>query len=272
MNSLNHRRKLAIATYVAPREGNIYGKLTIDATQAIAYAEHHRRLSGEKVTLTHVVGKAIAEGLKAAPMLNAWLIGSVFIQNPDVTISYIVGIPGDDDLGKAKIEHADRKTVVEIAREVRERADLLRQGKDPDFESAKKMLKVLPAWLIGPVAWATGLLTAGLGISVRPLGLEARPFGACVISSMGMFGIDEGFIPPTPWARAPVWVLIGAVRQQPAVLDGQIVARPMLSISATIDHRFMDGMKLAALTRMVRGVLENPWILDGLEGPPAQTA
>lgn len=268
MSALNHRRKLAIATYTAPREGNIYGKLTIDATQALAYIEHCRKVSGEKVSFTHLVGRACAEGLKEAPILNARLVGSMYIQNPDVTISYIVGIPGDDDLGKAKIAHADRKSVIEIARELRERADLLRQGQDPDFESAKKMLKFMPAWLIAPVAWATGLLTAGAGISVRPLGLEARPFGACVISSMGMFGIDEGYIPPTPWARAPVWVLIGAIREQPAVVGGQIVPRPLVSITATIDHRFMDGMKLATLTKVVRGVLENPWTLDGLDGPP----
>lgn len=268
MSALNHRRKLAIATYTSPREGNIYGKLTIDATRALAYIDYHRKQSGEKVTMTHLVGRACAEGFKHAPVLNARLVGSVYIPNPDITISYIVGIPGDDDLGKAKIEHADRKTVVDIARELRERAEALRKGGDPDFESAKKMLKVLPAWLIAPIAWATGVLTAGFGISVRPLGLEARPFGACVISSMGMFGIDEGYIPPTPWARVPVWVLIGAVREQPAVVDGQVVPRPTVSITATIDHRFMDGMKLAAMTKVVREILENPWALDGLEGPP----
>ncbi len=269
MSSLNHRRKLAIATYAAPREGNIYGKLVIDATQALAYIEHHRKLSGEKITLTHLVGRACAEGLKNAPALNARLVGSVYIPNPDIAVTFIVGIPGDDDLGKAKIAHADTKGVAEIAREVREKAEILRLGQDPDFESAKKMLKALPAWLISPVAWATGLLTAGLGIAVRPLGLEARPFGAVVISSMGMFGIDEGYIPPTPWARAPVWILIGAIKQQPAVVDGEIKARPIVAITATIDHRFMDGMKLAGLSKMVREVLENPWKLDGLEGPAA---
>ena len=86
---------------------------------------------------------------------------------------------------------------------------------------------------------------------------------------MGMFGIDEGYIPPTPWARAPVWILIGAIKQQPAVVDGEIKARPIVAITATIDHRFMDGMKLAGLSKMVREVLENPWKLDGLEGPAA---
>lgn len=29
------RRKLAIATWASPREGNIYGKLTVDATERL---------------------------------------------------------------------------------------------------------------------------------------------------------------------------------------------------------------------------------------------
>jgi hypothetical protein len=40
---LNHRRKLAIATYDAPREANIYGKLTVDASQALAYIDPLRK-------------------------------------------------------------------------------------------------------------------------------------------------------------------------------------------------------------------------------------
>ena len=33
------------------------------------------------------------------------------------------------------------------------------------------------------------------------LGLEAFPFGSAVITSVGMMGLDEGFAPPTPFAR-----------------------------------------------------------------------
>ena len=55
------RRKLAIASWRAPHEPNIYGKLTVDAGPALKYLEDARRKSGEKITMTHFVGKATAE-------------------------------------------------------------------------------------------------------------------------------------------------------------------------------------------------------------------
>jgi len=266
---LNHRRKLAIASYVAPREGNIYGKLTIDASQALAYIDHLRETTGERVTITHLVGKALGEGLRHAPTLNARLVGTLHLPNPDVSISFLVAIPDQEDLAKVKIADIDRKSIPEIARELGERAEQVRAGGDPDFESGKRLLQFLPIWLIRPVAALTGLLTSGLGLSARPLGLEALPFGACVVTSVGMFGVDEGFVPPTPWARVPVWVLVGAIREQAVVRDGQVTVRPLMHLTATIDHRFIDGQQVAKLTQIVREVLENPWKLEGLESPPS---
>jgi pyruvate dehydrogenase E2 component (dihydrolipoamide acetyltransferase) len=267
--ALNHRRKFAIATYSASREANIYGKLTVDATQALAYVNRKRVESGVHVTITHLVGRAVAEGLKNSPALNGRLVGTIHLANPDVNISFLVAIPDDDDLGKVKIEHADRKSVVEIARELIKRAELLRQGKDKDYEGGKRLLKALPAWAIGPIANFFGFLTSGLGLSLKPLGLESRPFGAAVITNVGVFGIDEGYVPPTPWARVPVWLLIGTIRELPAIVDGKVVPRPMLTLTATVDHRFVDGQQGGNLTKTVRQVLENPWLLDETEGSMA---
>ena len=39
MAKMSTRRKLAIATWGSPREGNIYGKMTLDATPAIGHLE-----------------------------------------------------------------------------------------------------------------------------------------------------------------------------------------------------------------------------------------
>ena len=47
MDFNNTRRKLAIASWSAPREGNIYGKLTLDATEALAYIEWLRAKTGD---------------------------------------------------------------------------------------------------------------------------------------------------------------------------------------------------------------------------------
>jgi len=198
------RRKLAIATWSAPREGNIYGKLTVDAGPALAYLDHLRRESGEKVTITHLVGRAIGEALKQAPTLNGRIVWGKFKPYPSVDVAFLVTLEGGKDLAKAKVSDIDRKRTVDIARELRERAGKLRAGEDADFEKSKGLLRVLPTWLIRPLIAFIGWLTAALGVGVKALGLERFPFGSCIVTSVGMFGLDEGFAPPTPFARVPM--------------------------------------------------------------------
>jgi len=269
MAKMSARRKLAIATWGDPQEGNIYGKLTLDATEATAYLEHLRRTTGEKVTVTHLIGKCVGEALKRAPTLNGYLRLGGFIPHATVDIAYLVALEEGANLAKAKVCEVDKKSVSDIARELRLLAEKLHKGKDDQFEKSQGLVKSLPTWLLRPLLWFTGLLTSSFGVSMPALGLEAFPFGACIITSVGMFGLDEGYAPPTPFARVPVYVLIGALRDAPAVVDGALVVRKQLTLTATIDHRFIDGFQGGILAKVVRELFENPWKLEGLSGPPA---
>lgn len=263
MNST--RRKLAIATWSAPSEGNIYGKLTVDAEHAIAFCEHLRRTTGEKVSITHLVGKAIAMALKAAPGLNGRILFDRYIPHDTVDVTFLVALEEGADLAKAKVNNADQLSVDGIAAALRARAEKLRGGKDPDFEKSKGTLRMLPVMLIRPLVWLIGWLASAAGLSVPALGVERFPFGSCIVTSVGMFGLDEGYAPPTPFARVPVLILVGAVKPVPAVVGGEVAIRNQLTVTATVDHRFVDGMELGRLAKIVRAVLEDPWTQLGVE-------
>jgi pyruvate dehydrogenase E2 component (dihydrolipoamide acetyltransferase) len=262
------RRKLAIATWSAPREGNIYGKLTVDVTEAQRYLAWTRKRSGLKVTITHLVGKAVAVALSRAPGLNGVIRFGRFVRHPQVDISFLVALEEGRNLAKAKIERLDEKSITELGEELRALASKLYAGKDESFNKSMQPLKMLPSWLIRPLVHTLGYLTGVWGLSVPALGLEASPFGSCVITNVGVFGLDEGFAPPTPFAHTPVLVLVGAIRDTPVVREGEVVARPLMTLCATIDHRYIDGAQGGTLAKVVRDILENPWQLDGLDGPP----
>lgn len=256
------RRKLAIATWRAPREGNIYGKLTVDATEALAYIDHVREQTGEKVTITHLVGKAVGEALAREPTLNGRIVMGRYVPNEDVSLSYLVAMEDGADLAKAKIEHIDRKSVVDVARELRELAERLRAGADDDWEKSKGLIRALPTQLLRPLLWLIGWLSSSLGLEAKAIGVERFPFGAAIVTSVGMFGLDEGYAPPTPFARVPIYVLVGAIRDQVTVVDGEPEVRPLLTVTATIDHRFIDGFQAGVLAREFRRVFEDPWGVD----------
>ncbi|MBI2375358.1 MAG: 2-oxo acid dehydrogenase subunit E2 [Deltaproteobacteria bacterium] len=258
---MSTRRKLAIATWDAPREGNIYGKLTLDAGRVLDWIEEERKRTGEKITITHVVGKACALALHRAPTLNGRIFLGSYRPFKDVSVSFLVSVEGGNDLAKALVQNADVKSVSELAKELRERSDRLKAGKDDDFEKSKGLLRLLPTWVLRPLVHLVGWLASCAGLTIKALGVEAFPFGACIITSVGMFGLDEGYAPPTPWAHVPLYVLIGAVRKQPTVVDDRIEVRPLVTLTATIDHRFIDGYQGALLAQTMREVFADPSIL-----------
>ena len=74
--------------------------------------------------------------------------------------------------------------------------------------------------------------------------------GTFTVSNLGMFGIDGGF--PLPRPPEGAILLVGRVRGQPALIDGQLVDRPMAWFSLTFDHRFIDGAAAAAFLQAVQ--------------------
>jgi pyruvate/2-oxoglutarate dehydrogenase complex dihydrolipoamide acyltransferase (E2) component len=256
------RRKLAIATWSAPQAGVIYGQLGIDMSAALLHIEKLRAESGLKISITHLVGKAVALGLRAAPGLNGRIHLGKFIAFDSVDFSYLVALEEGGDLGKVKIESADETSVIEIAQQLADAAAKLRAGKDDDFNKSKPLLRLLPTWLLRPIAKMTGWLAGSLGARIRFLGVEPFPFGACCVTSVGMFGIEVGYAPHTPWARTPMLITICQIKDQVVALDGEAVVRPILTITATIDHRFIDGFAGGKFAKTVRRVLEDPQLLD----------
>lgn len=273
MNYMTTRRKLAIATWGPPDEGNIFGKLTLDATEALAYLQHIRDTTGEKVTITHLVGKVVGNALAKAPSLNGYIRFGRYVPHEHVNVTYLVALEEGADLAKAKVDDIDKKSIVEVARDLRARAERLRKGEDEAFKKSMGPIKILPTWLIRPILKITGWLTSSLGVNVPALGLEAFPFGSCIVTSVGMFGLDEGFAPFTPFARVPVLVLVGAVKDGVVAVDGVPTVRKQVTITATIDHRFLDGFQGGILAKIVRDQIEDPWRMAGIERPaPARAS
>jgi hypothetical protein len=62
----------------------------------------------------------------------------------------------------------------------------------------------------------------------------------------GMMGLVEAYAPFTPWAHVPLLLMVGSIKQRPAVDEesGAVVARPTLTLTVTLDHRFADGSQV----------------------------
>jgi pyruvate dehydrogenase E2 component (dihydrolipoamide acetyltransferase) len=79
------------------------------------------------------------------------------------------------------------------------------------------------------------------------------------ISNLGNFGIREfsAIINPPQVAI----LAIGAAEQRPVVRNGQIVARTMMSLTLSADHRVVDGATAAEFMRTLKSLLEEPGMI-----------
>lgn len=251
-------RKVASATWRGPVDPQIYGDLEIDATRLLAFVEEARVATGAHVTVTHLVGRGLAHGLAENPDLNVRKRGGRFIPRDDVSIFFVVAVDDGKDLSGVKVRQADRKSAVDVARELTERAGRIKTGEDAGFGRSKTLLARTPVPILRPVLGLATWLTSGVGLDLRRLGLRAEPFGSALVTSVGMFGVQHAYAPLSPFYRVPFLALVSEVAPKPVVRDGEVVALPILTVSATMDHRYLDGAHAARLARSVRGYLEDP--------------
>lgn len=76
------------------------------------------------------------------------------------------------------------------------------------------------------------------------------------ISNLGMFGI-ESFAPIINQPNSAI-LGVSATIEKPVVLNGEIVIRPIMKLSITVDHRVVDGMESAKFLNTLKNYLENP--------------
>ena len=113
-----------------------------------------------------------------------------------------------------------------------------------------------------PLLSAAGVLVGGLGVGA--FGQPGFPLGAAFVSNVGSLGLDEGYLAPVPFARVPLYVSIGAVRDEALVVDGEVVVRPQVVIGATADHRLVDGAHAGRIAGVIRELLADPDRLDNM--------
>lgn len=75
------------------------------------------------------------------------------------------------------------------------------------------------------------------------------------VSNLGMFGIRFGT--PVINLGEPLLVFVGAVEDRPVVDHGQVVIRPMMTLSIAYDHRVTDGVGAAHFTQGLKERLES---------------
>jgi len=206
-------KRLAESMFTAP---HFYVTVDVDMDAAVALREQLQRGEDVKVTYNDLVVKACAKALTRFPMVNASWGGDKIVTHAEVQVGVAVTIP--DGLITPVVRNADRKSVVEISREVKDLATRARDRK------------------------------------LRPEEFTGSTF---TISNLGMFGVTEftAIINPPESAILAVGAVqnLPVVDE-----DGTLRAGHRMKVTLSSDHRVVDGAMAAQFLAEVRRLLENP--------------
>ncbi|MGN7969863.1 dihydrolipoamide acetyltransferase family protein [Microbacterium sp. 22296] len=122
--------------------------------------------------------------------------------------------------------------------------------------------------LVPNIKDAQGMNTRELAKALEHLTLTAREGktsladqsgGTFTITNIGVFGVDAGTPIINP-GEAGI-IALGAIRQKPWVVDGEVRPRWVTTVSGSFDHRVVDGDGISRFIADVASVLEEPALL-----------
>ena len=261
-------RRIAIGTWETTYDPSVYGTMELRMDKAMDYLARFRKATGKRVTVTHLVAKAMAAALARMPDANAILRFHRIYLRKKIGVFFQVAMDdegeGKIDLSGATLHDLEKKSLAAIIDEFEDKVRKVKKREDPHLEGTRSTMKKIPGALMNPTLKLLSFLLYTLNLDLSPFGVPKDAFGSVMITNIGSIGLDQAFVPLVPYARVPILLALGAVREQPVVENGQVVVGKVMKVNATFDHRFIDGLHAAIMSKVLHEHMDRP---DELFGP-----
>jgi pyruvate/2-oxoglutarate dehydrogenase complex dihydrolipoamide acyltransferase (E2) component len=195
-----------------------------DATDLVKLREALLRQEGKigvKVTYTEILVYAISRVLKDHRDINVSFFDNEIKVWEDINIGVAVAL-GKEGLLVPVVKQADKKSLIEISKEVKSLIEKVRGG------------KILPEEVTGGTFTLTSV--GSIGVSYFQTAIINQPESAILGT--------------------------GPIMEKPVVKNGQVVIAPMMPYSLTVDHRVINGFGAEQFLTRLKELLETPGLLS----------
>jgi len=227
---------------------SIYGLLEVDVTVPRRIIAKHKELTGETLSfagfLTHCLARAVDEDKS----IQSYRKGNKhLIRYEDVNVGLMV----EQKVGEKTalmghvIQRANRKTYREIH-------DEIRRVQSQPVPAGRGMPNWFRSLMLLPWPFSKIMVAMLRWNSRRDPTISVSMGGTVALTSVGLFGGGHSGwgISATP---QPLGLVVGGIAWKPAVVDGHIEPREMLSLTVSFDHDIVDG---GPATRFVKRLVE----------------
>lgn len=258
-------RKVAIASWKAPRDPSTFGLLKFEADAMMAYIQKFREQKGQRLTPTHIVGKALGLTIKENSEINGYVIGNSLYKRDEIDVFFQVALDEEGkDLSGLVIKDADKSSLGDIVDSVQSQADQLRKGKDKNFNKIKKKISKTPNFVLRYFLNFVDFVLYKLNIWSPLLGVQPDPFGTAMVTNVASFGVEMGFVPIPAISHVPLILAVFSVKEEAIVKEGKLAVANMITIGATLDHRVIDGVYGGKIVKSLKKYIENPELIEAI--------
>jgi pyruvate/2-oxoglutarate dehydrogenase complex dihydrolipoamide acyltransferase (E2) component len=243
-------------------DSQVYCEVRVNAGPAQNKIKELSASSGQKITMTHFMGKVMGKVLKDVPDMNAIIrLGNIYPRR-DVDIFFQVSLD-ETELSGHVVRNIDTKSITDIAQELTNVVVTIRKGEDATFKKIKEIWNGIPSITARWVLNVIGFVSYTLNINIKGSNIPKDCFGSMMITNIGSLGFSSAFVPIGPYTRTPFILALGKAELRPVCLeDGTIVAQQEVSLCFTFDHRLMDGAQGAKISYAIKKYMLNPELLD----------
>jgi len=200
----------------------------IDMTEMIAFRSRlieKQEQIGAKISYNDLFVMAVAKAINKVPLINASIVDDEILVWDNVNVGVAVSLEAgeyDSGLIVPVIKDADKKSLSTISKETRELITRSREG---------------------------------------TLEMDDLSGGTVTISNVG--SMAQGWTCSTPVLNQPQAIIIqpGAIMDRPVVVDGEIVIRPIMTLTITFDHRILDGAPVGKFFHIIKNYFQDPDLL-----------
>jgi pyruvate/2-oxoglutarate dehydrogenase complex dihydrolipoamide acyltransferase (E2) component len=273
--NLSPFRRIAIGTWRTSYDPSVYGTIELRMDRALEYVSAFRARTGKRVTVTQLVAKAVAMALRETPDANSILRWNQLYVRQSVGIFFQVALVdgGSEsvDLSGFVMREVDTKSLSQICDEFQEQVHLVRTRKHAPMERARRTLGLVPNLLLHWALRISAFFAYTLNLDMSAFGVPQDAFGSVMITNIGSLGLDIAYPPLVAYSRVPILVATGAVKDAAVVESGVVVAGKIMRVSVTFDHRFIDGVHAANMSKTLHAWMEHPFEhFDPLKTEPHQ--
>ena len=256
-------RKIALGTWQNAWDPSVYGTIELRMDEAMRYIAAFREKTGRKLTVSQLMATAAARVLAECPDANSVIRWNRVYLRKRIGIFFQVVMTdegeGKVDLSGATVYDVEKKSLLEIVDEFQTKVDQVRARKDPALEKTRKTFLSIPYLFLNRFLKTLSFFSFELNLDLRWAGIPSDPFGSMMITNIGSIGLDIAYVPLVPYAKVPILLATGEVKDKPVVEDGKIVPAKIMAVNATFDHRIIDGFHASVMSKVLRGWMEHPF-------------